>query len=148
VPLKPRVGFLLPGALNWIIESGETPYLIVFARHYEAEVPATYIQEDGTMILNVSGHAIRNLSFDDDGVRFDSRFAGQPHLIFVPYAAVLGLIGRESGEGIFFPENHTADRRVASSPDDESARTHSDAKNSERPTDQGQPKRPTLKLVD
>lgn len=146
--LKPRVGFLLPGALNWIIESGETPYLIVFARHHEAEVPATYIQEDGTMILNISGHAIRNLSFDDDGVRFDSRFAGQPHLIFVPYAAVLGLIGRESGEGMFFPENHTADSLGEGSPDDESAQTDSDTKKTERSTDQGQNKRPTLKLVD
>jgi stringent starvation protein B len=148
VALKPRVGFLLPGALNWIIESGETPYLIVFARHHEAEVPATYIQEDGTMILNVSGQAIRNLSFDDDGVRFDSRFAGQPHLIFVPYAAVLGLIGRESGEGMFFPENHTADSLGEGSPDDESAQTDSDTKKTERSTDQGQNKRPTLKLVD
>ena len=146
--LKPRVGFLLPGALNWIIESGEMPYLIVFARHPEAEVPSTYIQEDGTMILNISGHAVRNLSFDDDGVRFDSRFAGQPHLIFVPYAAVLGLIGRESGEGIFFPENHTADRCVAGSPDNQSARTPSDFEDRERSPDQGQPKRPTLKLVD
>jgi stringent starvation protein B len=148
VALKPRVGFLLPGVLNWIIESGETPYLIVFARHHQAQVPAPYIQEDGTMILNLSGHATRNLSFDDDGVRFDSRFAGQPYLIFIPYAAVLGLIGRESGEGMFFPENHTADSLGEGSPDDESARTDSDTKKTERSTDQGQNKRPTLKLVD
>lgn len=146
--LKPRVGFLLPGVLNWVIESGETPYLIVFARHHEAQVPADYIQEDGTMILNISGHAIRNLSFNDVGVRFESRFAGQPHLISVPYTAVLGLIGRESGEGMFFQENHAAIRPVSGSAGKGSARTDSDPKNAERPTEQVQPKRPTLKLVD
>jgi stringent starvation protein B len=81
-------------------------------------------------------------------VRFDSRFAGQPYLIFIPYAAVLGLIGRESGEGMFFPENHTADSLGEGSPDDESAQTDSDTKKTERSTDQGQNKRPTLKLVD
>jgi hypothetical protein len=49
---------------------------------------------------------------------------------------------------MFFPENHTADSLGEGSPDDESAQTDSDTKKTERSTDQGQNKRPTLKLVD
>lgn len=147
--LKPRVAFLLPGALDWIIESDETPYLIVYARHHKAQVPRPYIQEDGTMVLNLSGHAIRNLTFDDDGVRFDSRFGGQPHLIFIPYDAVLGLIGRESGEGMFFPENHQGKAQSAVEPTDGNERSEPASMTvSEPQPDSQRPGRPTLKLVD
>ena len=104
--LKPRVSYLLPGALDWVIDSGETPYLIVYARHTDAVVPIEYVQEDGTIVLNISGTAIRNLHFDAAELSFDSRFSGVSQFIRIPYEAVLGMIGKESGQGIYFPENH------------------------------------------
>ena len=101
--LKPRVSYLLPGALDWVIDSGETPYLIVYARHTDAVVPIEYVQEDGTIVLNISGTAIRNLHFDAAELSFDSRFSGVSQFIRIPYEAVLGMIGKESGQGIYFP---------------------------------------------
>ena len=106
MPLKPRVSYLLPGALDWVIDSGETPYLIVYARHEDTIVPIEYVQEDGTIVLNLSGTAIRNLHFDASEFSFDSRFSGVSQFIRIPYGAVLGMIGKESGQGIYFPENH------------------------------------------
>ena len=106
MPLKPRVSYLLPGALDWVIDSGETPYLIVYARHEDTIVPIEYVQEDGTIVLNLSGTAIRNLHFDASELSFDSRFSGVSQFIRIPYGAVLGMIGKESGQGIYFPENH------------------------------------------
>ena len=106
MPLKPRVSYLLPGALDWVIDSGETPYLIVSARHKDAILPVEYVQEDGTIVLNVSGAAIRNLQFDATELSFDSRFSGVSQFIRIPYDAVLGMVGKESGQGIYFPENH------------------------------------------
>ena len=75
MPLKPRVSYLLPGALDWVIDSGETPYLIVYARHEDTmDAIIEYVQEDGTIVLNLSGTAIRNLHFDASELSFDSRF--------------------------------------------------------------------------
>ena len=106
MPLKPRVSYLLPGALDWVIDSGETPYLIVYALHKDTVLPAEYVQEDGTIVLNLSETAIRNLHFDSSGLSFDSRFSGVSQFIRIPYGAVIGMIGKESGQGIYFPENH------------------------------------------
>ena len=104
--LKPRVSYLLPGALDWVIDSGETPYLIVYARHKGTILPGEHVQEDGTIVLNLSGTAIRNLQFGSGDLSFHSRFSGVSQFIRIPYRAVIGMIGKESGQGIYFPENH------------------------------------------
>ena len=104
--LKPRVSYLLPGALDWVIDSGETPYLIVYARHKGTILPGEHVREDGTIVLNLSGTAIRNLQFGSGDLSFHSRFSGVSQFIRIPYRAVIGMIGKESGQGIYFPENH------------------------------------------
>ena len=104
--LKPRVSYLLPGALDWVIDSGETPYLIVYARHKGTILPGEHVQEDGTIVLNLAGTAIRNLQFGSGDLSFHSRFSGVSQFIRIPYRAVIGMIGKESGQGIYFPENH------------------------------------------
>jgi stringent starvation protein B len=55
--------------------------------------------------LNLSGHAIRNVAVEADGLGFNSRFQGQPHSIWVPIGAILGLVSRETSDGLWFPEN-------------------------------------------
>ena len=144
MPLKSRVYYLLPGALDWVIDSGETPYLIVYARHKDADVPIEHVQEDGTIVLNVSGTAIRNLHFDATGLSFDSRFSGVSQFIRIPYNAVLGMIGKESGQGIYFPENHPGASEASVT------ETANQAEESpEAPTSKGGSVRPShLKLVD
>ena len=104
--LKPRVSYLLPGALDWVIDSGETPYLIVYARHNDAVVPNEYVQEDGTIVLNVSGPPYGTSTLTLQSSVLIRVFQACLSSSVIPYEAVLGMIGKESGQGIYFPENH------------------------------------------
>ena len=86
-------------------EADLTPYLVVNAGLDGVQVPRAFVQPDGTITLNLSGHAIRHLAIEAAGLGFDSRFQGQPHSIWVPINAILGLVSREASDGLWFPEN-------------------------------------------
>ena len=88
-----------------MVEEGLTPYLVVNANLEGVQVPKAFVQFDGTITLNLSGHAVRNFAIEPDGLGFNSRFQGQPHSIWVPVGAILGLVSREASDGLWFPEN-------------------------------------------
>ena len=88
-----------------MVEEDLTPYLVVNAKRDGVQVPKAFVQDDGTITLNLSGHAIRNFAIEPDGLGFNSRFQGQPHSIWVPVGAILGLVSREASDGLWFPEN-------------------------------------------
>jgi len=96
---------LIKGLLDWMVEEDLTPYLVVNAKRDGVQVPKAFVQDDGTITLNLSGHAIRNFAIEPDGLGFNSRFQGQPHSIWVPVGAILGLVSREASDGLWFPEN-------------------------------------------
>ena len=100
-----KVPYLMQGLLDWMVDSGATPYLILNTRLEGVSVPGEFIQADGSITLNISGSAVRNLSISAEGVFFDSRFKGVPYSIGAPIKAVLGLVSREAGDGLWFPEN-------------------------------------------
>ena len=100
-----KVPYLMQGLLDWMVDSGSTPYLILNARMEGVSVPGEFVQPDGSITLNISGTAVRNLNISADGVFFDSRFKGLPVSISAPIQAVLGLVSRETGDGLWFPEN-------------------------------------------
>ena len=82
-----------------MVEEDLTPYLVVNAKRDGVQVPKAFVQDDGTITLNLSGHAIRNFAIEPDGLGFNSRFQGQPHSIWVPVGAILGLVSREASDG-------------------------------------------------
>ena len=88
-----------------MVEEDLTPYLVVNANLEGVQVPEAFVQADGTITLNLSGHAVRNFAIESDGLGFNSRFQGQPHSIWVPVGAILGLVSREASDGLWFPEN-------------------------------------------
>jgi stringent starvation protein B len=100
-----KVPYLIQGLLDWMSDSGVTPYLVINARLEGVAVPVEFVQADGSITLNISASAVRNLRISADGVFFDSRFKGQPYSIVAPIKAVLGLVSREAGDGLWFPEN-------------------------------------------
>ena len=105
-----KIPFLIKGLLDWMSEADLTPYLVVNANHVGVEVPKAFVQADGTITLNLSGHAVRHLTIESDGIAFDSRFQGQPHSIWVPLNSVLGLVSRETSDGLWFPENQPSNQ--------------------------------------
>ena len=106
MPLKPRVSYLLPGALDWVIDSGETPYLIVYARHKDTifawrACPGGW-DDCPKPIWNCDSKP--TVWFGRS--KFSLTLSGVSQFIRIPYRAVIGMIGKESGQGIYFPENH------------------------------------------
>jgi len=88
-----------------MVQEDLTPYLVVNAKIDGVQVPTAFVQNDSTITLNLSGHAIRNFGIEADGLGFNSRFQGQSHSIWVPIGAILGLVSRETSDGLWFPEN-------------------------------------------
>ena len=100
------VPYLLRAINEWILDNNLTPYLIVDAAVKDTSVPVDYVK-DGQIVLNISPTAIRDLTIDDDYVAFSGRFGGVPHEIFAPIAAVMGIVAKENGEGMWFPREET-----------------------------------------
>ncbi|MFP4154455.1 MAG: ClpXP protease specificity-enhancing factor [Halothiobacillaceae bacterium] len=95
--------YLLRAIYQWIVDNDHVPHLIVNALHPEVVVPQDYAH-DGQITLNISPNATRHLELDNPQVTFEARFGGVPMQVFVPMAAVMGIVDRESGQGLMFPE--------------------------------------------
>ena len=93
--------YLLRAMHEWMSDGGLTPHLIVDALFSGVEIPQQHV-ENGKIILNISYSATRNLELGNDQINFEARFAGTPHHLIVPVAAVLGIYAKESGEGLIF----------------------------------------------
>jgi stringent starvation protein B len=105
--LPPKRPYLLRALHQWMIDSNQTPHLVVDATHAGVAVPAEHVQ-DGRITLNLSYSATSNLAMGNDDISFDARFGGTARRVFVPVRAVLGIYARESGEGLVFPPDEYA----------------------------------------
>ena len=103
--ISSRVPYLLQPLLEWLLDNDMTPYLIVNTLIPEVSFPAGFAQPDGRIIFSVSPNAVRNFTIEKDYVLFDSRFSGSPFEVYVPMRAVLALVSKETGDGMWFPEN-------------------------------------------
>jgi stringent starvation protein B len=115
LPERSRRPYLLRAMHEWMIDSGQTPHLIVDATRPAVEVPRAYVKDD-RIVLNLSPSATQNLNIGNDWVMFSARFAGVVHHVQLPVSAVLGIYARENGQGMVFPEDETG----SSSPTDPS----------------------------
>lgn len=89
--------------LDWIVDCGWTPHLIVDATSDDVEVPRQFVKE-GRIVLNISASATQNFSIGADTVEFNARFSGVSHRIRVPCDAVMGIYARETGQGMVFTD--------------------------------------------
>ncbi|RPE81090.1 ClpXP protease specificity-enhancing factor [Vulcaniibacterium tengchongense] len=95
--------YLLRALYEWIVDNGMTPHLLVDATRAGVQVP-THAVKDGKVVLNVAERAVSRLEMDNDAIRFSARFGGVSHPVSVPVPAVLAIYARETGQGMFFPE--------------------------------------------
>lgn len=96
-----RRPYLLRAMLDWMIDCGHTPHLIVDAAPEGVRVPKAYVKE-GRIVLNISPNATQSLQIDGEAVSFNARFGGVAQVIHVPINAVLGIYARETGQGMVF----------------------------------------------
>ncbi len=101
--MSSSVPYLLRAVNEWVLDNGYTPYLVVDATIDDVDVPTEFVKE-GQIVLNISPTAIRDLVMTNEHVMFNGRFAGIAREIYVPVRAVLGLVAKENGEGMWFPK--------------------------------------------
>jgi len=99
--------YLIRALHEWMTDNGETPLIVVDASNEGLRAPGEYV-EQGKLILNVSYSATGSLLLGNDAISFSARFNGQPMELYVPVDAVLGIYGRESGEGMIFAASEDA----------------------------------------
>jgi stringent starvation protein B len=90
--------------LDWIVDCGWTPHLIVDATSDTVQVPRQFVKE-GRIVLNISASATQDFSIGAESIGFSARFSGVSHRISVPCDAVLGIYARETGQGMVFTDD-------------------------------------------
>ncbi len=106
--MNSSVPYLIRAINEWILDNGCTPYLVLDISVEGLSVPPGYAK-DGQIVLNISPVAIRDLLICDESVSFSGRFNGVAHEIYAPIDAVLGIVARENGEGMWFPKEPDSD---------------------------------------
>jgi stringent starvation protein B len=139
--------YLLRAMLDWIVDNGWTPHLIVDARSESVTVPRQFVTE-GFIRLNISASATQSFRIDADAVEFNARFSGVGHHVHVPLAHVLAIVARENGKGMAF----TAEQEAAPASEPAQSIDAGDSGNDEQPpeppTSPERPRqRPSLKVV-
>lgn len=117
-PLTSTRPYLLRAMHEWMTDNAQTPLIVVDATLDGVQVPVEHVK-DGSIVLNVSWSATRNLQLGADDVFFEARFGGLPHQICVPMAAIQGIYARESGQGMMFqdqPAGAAAERERGDAP--------------------------------
>ena len=93
--------YLVNAMIDWIVDNGCTPHIILDIRCEGVVAPSEFANED-RLVLNVSGTAVRNFNLDPDGLEFDARFNGESRHVSCPTGAIVGIYARENGEGMAF----------------------------------------------
>ena len=139
MPELSRRPYLLRAMLDWMVDCGYTPHLIVDASSDAVQVPRQFVKE-GKIVLNISASATQSFQIGAEAVEFNARFGGVSHHIRVPVDFVLGIYARETGQGMVFTEDASA---VAGTP--------GNSGDPDKPPDPSpapdKPRRPSLKVV-
>lgn len=110
-----RRPYLIRAMVEWAIDNGLTPHLMVAVDAHGVEVPRQYAQ-DGKITLNIGTRAAHGLSIGNELICFSARFGGQPWQVRIPPGAVLAVYARENGEGVVFGEAETAGEPIPPDP--------------------------------
>jgi len=92
--------YLIRAIYEWCVDSGLTPHLAVQVDEY-TQVPMNYVN-DGSIVLNISMDAVRNLQLGNEEITCGGRFGGVPHQLIIPIGAVVGIFAKETGQGLVF----------------------------------------------
>lgn len=99
--MRSRRPYLLRAMYEWMVDTRQTPHILVDARQDGVVVPQASVHE-GRIVLNIGTSAAHRLVLGNEQVEFDARFGGVSHHVVVPLAAVLAVYARETGQGMMF----------------------------------------------
>lgn len=98
--------YLIRALHEWACDSGLTPYLSVRVDEH-TRVPQEHVR-NGEIVLNIGLDATHKLTIGNEVIQFAARFGGVSRECSIPMAAVQGIFARENGQGLFFPEEASA----------------------------------------
>ena len=111
--MTPQRPYMLRAIYQWLVDNGETPYVLVDASVEGVRVPADVIKDD-QVVLNISPSAVQCLELGLDNVAFSCRFSGREHDIDLPIRSICAIYSKESGKGLEFePGEYSAEEGVA-----------------------------------
>ncbi|PCI39808.1 MAG: hypothetical protein COB50_00665 [Thiotrichales bacterium] len=93
--------YLIKSTYDWIVKHNLSPHLMVNTALKGVVVPEEHVDEDGRILLNITGPAVHDLLITDTEVSFSASFSGIPYDIVVPMLAVCGLYAEETSQGIY-----------------------------------------------
>jgi len=96
--------YLIRAIYEWLVDNGQSPYLLVNTNIEGVQVPHEFIQ-DNKIVLNIDPGAVRNFHSDNDWISFSARFSGKPMELFIPINAVQSIYSKENNQGMLFPED-------------------------------------------
>ena len=106
--------YLIRALYEWIVDNGFTPHLLVEVKDERVKVPVQFVK-DGTIVLNLSPTAVRDLTLGNDFVSFSARFGGVAQSVVFPVSAARMIFARENGRGMALPDE-TEDAGVSDTP--------------------------------
>lgn len=95
--------FLIKAMLDWVHECGDVPYLLVDACVPGVDVPIDHVR-DGSVVLNISHQAVKDLHISEEGISCHARFSGVSRSLFIPIAAAQAIYAGHANDGLVFPD--------------------------------------------
>lgn len=95
--------YLIRAINSWIVDNGQTPYLLVDAGFEESALPDSFIV-NGKIILNIKPEAVQSLVLGNEVIEFNARFGGVETYVHFPVAAAMAIYAKETGKGMVFEE--------------------------------------------
>lgn len=82
----PMIKYVLPAFMSWMEDNGMIPHLKIFAIDDERlKLPFEYLNDDGSMVLNISSDAVLDMFFEDDALYFSTRFNRKEVKLVIPW---------------------------------------------------------------
>jgi len=120
--MTPSRPYLIRALYEWIVDNGQTPYVLVNAEDEQVVVPRQFV-DGGKIVLNINPSAVHNLELGNGFVELDARFSGSPMHVTVPVMSVLAIYARENGKGmVFTDEDDGGEPPPDDTPDDKDAK--------------------------
>lgn len=99
--MRDQKPYLVRAFYDWIVDSGCTPYLQI-QMNYPGVVAPEGFDDEGVLVLNISGQATNRLKLGDQSINFEARFRGKAMQVHVPMPAVLAIFAKENAQGMGF----------------------------------------------
>lgn len=100
-PLKDK-GCQIGAIYSWITNRNRSPYIWIDTNGQDLGIPKRYIENNGTIVIDISRSAVKDIYILHDSVQFKTKFASVLTELNVPFASIKAIYGKEDGKGLQF----------------------------------------------